>query len=87
MRKVSLHLTFATLVASALIGLTYRLMVESPKYGPEAAAPVGMILVAVVVLAVMSSIVTLKLFVAGHALRHGLQASAQEVHAQKGELR
>jgi len=50
-------------VASSLVGLTYRLMVESPKYGPEAAAPVGMILVVVVVLAVMSSLVTLKLFI------------------------
>lgn len=50
-------------MASSLVGLTYRLMVESPKYGPEAAAPVGMILVVVVVLAVMSSLVTLKLFI------------------------
>ena len=63
-----MHLTFATLVASSLVGLTYRLMVESPKYGPEAAAPVGMILVVVVVLAVMSSLVTLKLFITERVL-------------------
>lgn len=63
MRNVSLATTFACLIASGLIDLTYRLMVESPKYGPEAAAPVGAILMVTVVLALLSTLVTLKLFV------------------------